>query len=271
MPELPEVEITRRGIAPHVLGHAVEDVIVRDRHLRWPVPGTLRRALRGQRVRGIERRAKYLIFRMDAGSMILHLGMSGSLRVVDGPAPPGKHDHVDIVFDSGVRLRFRDPRRFGSIHWTRADPLRHKLLKGLGPEPLSETFDGNHLHARSRGRRLAVKSFLMDSRTLVGVGNIYANEALFGAGLHPRRPAGRISLARYEQLAKEIKQVLARAVQSGGTTLRDFVSGVGEPGYFSQELRVYDRAGLPCVVCGRPIRSVRLGQRSTFYCPRCQK
>ena len=271
MPELPEVETTLRGIAAHVLGRTVTDVIVRDRRLRWPVPAGLRRALRDQTLRGIERRAKYLLFRTDAGCMILHLGMSGSLRVVNGAAPPGKHDHVDIVFDSGARLRFRDPRRFGSIHWTRADPLRHKLLAGLGPEPLGEEFHGHCLHTRSRGRKQAVKTFLMDSRTVVGVGNIYANEALFGAGLHPHRPAGRISLARYERLAQEIRRVLAHAVRRGGTTLRDFVSGVGEPGYFSRELRVYDRAGKPCVECGRPIRCMRLGQRSTFYCPNCQR
>jgi formamidopyrimidine-DNA glycosylase len=271
MPELPEVETTRRGISPHVIGPAIADVIVRERRLRWPVPRGLRASLRARRFERIDRRAKYLLFRTTEGCMILHLGMSGSLRVIKAGEEAEKHDHVDILFDSGIGLRFHDPRRFGSILWTRRDPMRHKLLHGLGPEPLMPDFNGQYLWLRARGRVQAVKSFIMDSRIVVGVGNIYANEALFAAGIHPHRPAGRIGPDRYERLAQDIKTVLSAALKKGGTTLRDFVSGVGEPGYFQQDLCVYDREGEPCVHCGVPVRSVRLGQRSTFYCARCQR
>jgi formamidopyrimidine-DNA glycosylase len=270
MPELPEVETTRRGIAPHVAGRRIVEVVVRERRLRWPVPRELPRKLRGACFLRIDRRAKYLLFHCDAGCMILHLGMSGSLRVVPDAAPPQKHDHVDFVLDSGTRLRFRDPRRFGSILWTRGDPLEHELLAGLGPEPLGDEFSGAWLFERSRGRRQPVKSFIMDGRIVVGVGNIYASETLFAARIHPRRAAGRISRQRYDELAAAIRDVLNASLASGGTTLRDFVSGVGEPGYFRTELAVYERDGEPCTVCGTAIRSVRLGQRSGFYCPRCQ-
>lgn len=271
MPELPEVETTRRGIAPHVIGARIDDVVVRERRLRWPVPRGLATTLRGQRFLRIDRRAKYLLFRSGAGCMILHLGMSGSLRVVEPGARREKHDHVDFVFASGRRLRFRDPRRFGSIHWTAGDPLAHALLRGLGPEPLDPGFSGEYLHARSRGRVQAVKNFIMDSRVVVGVGNIYASESLHAAGIRPQQAAGRVSLARYRRLAGEIRSVLNAAIGKGGTTLRDFVSGVGEPGYFRLELRVYERAGEPCPGCGAPIRSIRIGQRSSFYCPKCQR
>jgi len=271
MPELPEVETTRRGIAPHVLGTAIEDILVRERRLRWPVPGKLRGALRGRCFDRIERRAKYLLFSAGPGCMILHLGMSGSLRVVTDNAAPGKHDHVDFVFASGRRLRFRDPRRFGSIHWTTADPAAHRLLKNLGPEPLGTGLTGDYLHARSRGRTQAVKNFIMDSRIVVGVGNIYASESLHAARIRPQRAAGRVSRADYERLADEIRAVLNAAIGKGGTTLRDFTSGVGEPGYFRTELRAYERAGEPCLACGARIRTIRLGQRSTFYCPNCQR
>ncbi|MGH8630263.1 MAG: bifunctional DNA-formamidopyrimidine glycosylase/DNA-(apurinic or apyrimidinic site) lyase [Burkholderiales bacterium] len=271
MPELPEVETTRLGIAPHVLGTRIEDVIVRDRRLRWPVPRRLAARLRGESFERIERRAKYLLFHTAGGCMLLHLGMSGSLRIVDGALPPEKHDHVDFVFATGQCLRFRDPRRFGSIHWTTSDPQRHRLLARLGPEPLSTDLNGGYLYRRSRRRVQAVKTFIMDSRIVVGVGNIYANEALFGAGIHPRRAAGRISAERYQRLADAIQAVLRQALRMGGTTLRDFVSGVGEPGYFGQELRVYDRAGSACTRCGGEIRAARLGQRSAFYCPACQR
>lgn len=271
MPELPEVETTRRGIEPHLVGRRVTGVIVRQRRLRWPVPRALDRALPGQIVRGVRRRAKYLLLDTDAGTAILHLGMSGSLRIVPSGLPAGKHDHVDIQFDSGQCLRLTDPRRFGALLWTTHDAQTHELLTGLGPEPLSTDFDGAHLFAASRGRKVAVKHFIMDSHIVVGVGNIYANEALFMAGIHPTRPAGRISRERYAALAQAIKQVLAASIEMGGTTLRDFVGGDGKPGYFKQTLRVYDRAGEPCRQCGAPIRGKRIGQRSSFYCVNCQR
>ncbi|MEJ2060444.1 MAG: bifunctional DNA-formamidopyrimidine glycosylase/DNA-(apurinic or apyrimidinic site) lyase [Gammaproteobacteria bacterium] len=271
MPELPEVETTRRGIAPHVEGHRVRRVVVRQPRLRWPVPSALAHALTGQRIDRIERRGKYLLLRTAAGTAIIHLGMSGSLRIVAAATPPEAHDHVDLVLDSGKALRLRDPRRFGAVLWTRRDPLRHKLLADLGPEPLGEDFTGAYLHARAHGRRVAIKALIMDSKVVVGVGNIYANEALFLAGIHPARAAGRLSAARCERLAAAIKQVLAEAIGQGGTTLRDFVREDGQPGYFRIHLRVYDREGEPCPQCGTPIRKLTQGQRSTWYCPRCQR
>lgn len=269
MPELPEVETTRRGIEPHLGGRTVTRLIVRQPRLRWPVPRGLAKRLEGRALRAVGRRGKYLLIGTDAGSLILHLGMSGSLRVVPADTPAGPHDHVDLVLDSGQALRLRDPRRFGCLLWA-ARPERHPLLRDLGPEPLSEDFDGDHLHAAGRGRRLSVKEFIMNSRIVVGVGNIYANEALFMAGIHPARPAGRISRGRYARLAAAIKQVLTEAIGQGGTTLRDFLREDGRPGYFQVRLRVYDRTGRPCPRCGGPIRQRVLGQRSTFYCPRCQ-
>ena len=271
MPELPEVETTRRGIEPHLLGARVTSLLLRERRLRWPVPEVLERALPGQRFESVGRRGKYLLLGTPAGHALLHLGMSGSLRVTDSSSPLRKHDHADFVLDNGVILRFHDPRRFGCILWLEGDPMAHPLLASLGPEPLSEDFNGAYLHARSRGGKAAVKSFLMDSKVVVGVGNIYANEALFGAGINPHRKAGAISRARYERLAGEVKQTLARAIEVGGTTLRDFVGGDGKPGYFSQSLRVYGRGGEPCPACGKPLRETRLGQRSTIYCIICQR
>jgi formamidopyrimidine-DNA glycosylase len=270
MPELPEVETTRRGIAPHLIGRRVEAVIVRQPRLRWPVPRTLREKLPGQRIDAVERRAKYLLVHTSAGSVLLHLGMSGSLRVLAEETMPGAHDHVDWRLDSGHILRYTDPRRFGSQLW---QPLgaTHKLLVALGPEPLSGDFDGVYLWKMSRGRAAPVKTFLMDQKIVVGVGNIYASEALFAAGIHPKRAAGAVSLARYERLAAEVKRILDHAITRGGTTLRDFISPDGTPGYFEQELFVYGRAGEACKVCGTPIRVVTLGQRSTFFCPRCQR
>ncbi len=270
MPELPEVETTRRGIQRAVAGRRVTRVVVRDARLRWPIPAGLARALVGKVVDRVERRAKYLIFRTRGGSMLLHLGMSGSLRVVPATCAPGKHDHLDIVLDDGRALRFRDPRRFGSVHWTRSDPLQHPLLRNLGPEPLARGFSGRVLFERAAGRRQAVKTFIMDSRIVVGVGNIYASEALYRARIDPRRAAGRISRARYDALARAIRAVLRAAISKGGTTLRDFVNGAGEPGYFRMRLAVYDRAGAPCRRCGTAIRVIRSGQRSTYFCPRCQ-
>jgi formamidopyrimidine-DNA glycosylase len=271
MPELPEVETARRGIHRYVAGRRIERVIVRDPRLRWRVPANLGRRLHGLRVQRVGRRGKYLVFRMGAGSLLLHLGMSGSLRFVDGAQPAGKHDHVDFVFEGGRVLRFRDPRRFGSVHWTTENPARHPLLRHLGPEPLGADFSGDYLFRRAEGRRQNVKTFIMDSRMVAGVGNIYANEALFAAGIHPRRPAGRISRERCGRLADAIKRVLRAAIRKGGTTLRDFVNDAGEPGYFHLRLKVYDRAGKRCRRCSGTVQAIRTGQRSTFYCPRCQK
>ena len=271
MPELPEVETTRRGIEPFVLGRAVEEVLVRQRQLRWPVPEDLEEKLRAKAILRLERRGKYLLFAVDGGALIVHLGMSGSLRVALGDSPVKKHDHVDILFEGGVRLRYHDPRRFGCLLWAEGDPRTHSLLAELGPEPFDPGFTGEYLHAAAQARKTAVKTFIMDSRLVVGVGNIYANEALFRAGIDPRRAAGRIGAGRYADLAKQIREVLEQAIAQGGTTLRDFVNASGKPGYFQQTLAVYGREGLPCMLCGEPLRSVRLAQRSTFYCPRCQR
>ncbi|EIK54950.1 formamidopyrimidine/5-formyluracil/ 5-hydroxymethyluracil DNA glycosylase [Stutzerimonas stutzeri TS44] len=270
MPELPEVETTRRGIVPYLVGQRVSRVIVRERRLRWPIPEDLDVRLSGQRIEAVERRAKYLLIRFEAGTLIAHLGMSGSLRLVEGTLPPARHEHVDLLLESGQALRYTDPRRFGALLWS-DDPLNHVLLARLGPEPLSETFDGERLFQLSRGRSMAVKPFIMDNAVVVGVGNIYASEALFAAGIDPRRPAGSISRARYLKLADEIKRILALAIERGGTTLRDFVGGDGKPGYFQQELFVYGRGGEFCKHCGTTLREVRLGQRASVYCSRCQR
>ena len=270
MPELPEVETTRRGIAPHLIGKRVESLKIRQVHLRWPIPAALRKNLPGQRIASVERRAKYLLAHTQAGSALLHLGMSGSLRVLPADSPAGPHDHVDWILDSGRILRFTDPRRFGSQLWQPSGTL-HPLLASLGPEPLSAEFTGEYLWKRSRGRSASVKGFLMDQKIVVGVGNIYVAEALFAAGIHPRRAPGAISPARYDRLVSEIKRILEYSITRGGTTLRDFINPDGEPGYFERELFVYGRAGEPCKVCGTPIRVVRSAQRSTFYCPRCQR
>ncbi len=270
MPELPEVETSRRGIAPWVVDREVRGVVVRDRRLRWPVPGEIDRMLPGQVIQSLTRRAKYLLFETNAGTAMLHLGMSGSLRIIDADEPAGKHDHVDILFDSGKALRFRDPRRFGSLLWTEK-PREHSLLRYLGPEPLSPEFDGDYLWRKARGRRVGIKQFIMNSTVVVGVGNIYASEALFLAGIHPKRRADRISSLRMASLADAIRTVLRKAIAAGGTTLRDFHGGNGEPGYFRQKLEVYGRDGEPCRRCDRAISVVVLGQRSTFYCKACQR
>jgi formamidopyrimidine-DNA glycosylase len=270
MPELPEVETTRKGIAPYVVGETVKDIIIRERNLRWPIPVILKRSLKNQLIRKLRRRAKYLLFYTENGCMILHLGMSGNLRVLDSNIPHEKHDHVDIIFESGHLLRFHDPRKFGSILWTKDNPIDHKLINHLGPEPLSDEFNTEDLYSKSRKRSQAVKTFIMDSRIVVGVGNIYASEALFRAGIKPTSKAGKVSKARYEKLVSEIKNVLSDAIAKGGTTLRDFYNGDGKPGYFSQELNVYNREGEACKKCNGKIKMIRLGQRSTFYCPNCQ-
>lgn len=271
MPELPEVETTRRGIAPHLVGHEVATVVVRHPQLRWPVPRGLAGTLRGQRIGAVERRGKYLLLRFAHGTLILHLGMSGSLRLIPAATPAGKHDHFDLVLDSGLALRLTDPRRFGAVLWTTADPAEHTLLRDLGPEPLGREFGGEYLYHTSRKRRTAIKVFIMDSKVVVGVGNIYASEALFRAGIHPGRAAGSLSRARCDRLAAAIKAVLREAIQQGGTTLRDFTGSDGRPGYFAQALRVYGRAGATCLSCGTTLRQMRQGQRATYYCPRCQR
>lgn len=270
MPELPEVETTRRGIAPHIEGRTVEQVIVRHSQLRWPVSEELCESACGQIILSVSRRAKYLLLNTAAGTMIIHLGMSGSLRIAKDATPLTKHDHIDICLDSGQRLRYRDPRRFGAMLWTSGDPLQHSLLSSLGPEPLDEVFDGNYLYQRARRRAIPVKQFIMDGHVVVGVGNIYANESLFLAGIHPGRSAGRIGLARYQRLAGLIKSVLAEAIQAGGTSLRDFVNGDGNPGYFSRALQVYGRAGQACIRCQANLKEIRMAQRSTVYCANCQ-
>lgn len=271
MPELPEVETTRRGIAPHVEGRRIARLTLRETRLRWPVLADLPQRARGQRVGALARRGKYLLMPVGEATLIWHLGMSGSLRLCDPALALRKHDHLLLDMEDGHQLRFHDPRRFGAAIWHEGDPLAHSLLSALGPEPLAADFDGAYLYARSRGRRIAVKAFVMDSQVVVGVGNIYANEALALAGIDPRRAAGAISAARYQHLAQAIREVLARAIDQGGTTLRDFVNGVGEPGYFAQQLQVYGRAGQPCLRCAQPLRMVLLGQRQTVFCSRCQR
>ena len=270
MPELPEVETTCRGIRPHIIGQTLEKLVIRESRLRWPVSGDWIETMPGARVDRVWRRGKYILLDTTRGCLLLHLGMSGSLRLTDPAAPPRKHDHIDVRFSGGVCLRFHDPRRFGCLLQVEADPEQHPLLAGLGPEPLAEHFDGAYLAARAAGRTTAIKSFIMDSRQVVGVGNIYANEALFGAALLPGRPAGSLTRAEHDRLAGSIRQVLTAAIAQGGTTLRDFVNATGTPGYFSQTLMVYDRAGQPCRLCGQALQSGRLGQRATYWCPGCQ-
>jgi len=270
MPELPEVETTRRGIAPHLLQRRVLAATLRRPDLRWPIPLAISAELPGQRITAIERRAKYLLIEVETGSAILHLGMSGSLRVLPQATPAARHDHVDLDIEGGSILRLTDPRRFGALLWQTRGTV-HPLLANLGPEPLSDAFSGAWLHRLSRGRRGPVKTFLMDQSVVVGVGNIYAAESLFEAGIDPRRAAGKVSLARYERLAAAVKRILDFAITRGGTTLRDFISPDGVPGYFEQELQVYGRAGLACRVCARPLHGMLLGQRATVWCTTCQR
>ena len=275
MPELPEVETTLRGIEPHIKGKRIINTIVRQPSLRWPVPADLPEQLNNQVIGRCTRRGKYLLLEVgkkeSKGHLLMHLGMSGSLRLVSANEAPGKHDHLDFILSKRRVLRFTDPRRFGAVLWLEGNPAEHKLLKSLGPEPLEEQFTAEYLYRRSRQRKVPIKSFVMDGHVVVGVGNIYANEALFKSGIHPLREAGRISQARYEVLCQAIKTVLSDAIEQGGTTLRDFVGGDGKPGYFKQQLEVYGRGGEPCVRCEATLREVRLGQRSTVYCPRCQR
>ena len=276
MPELPEVETTKNGIAPHIDQQTLSELVVRQPKLRWPIPSHLKKTVKGLSVHGVRRRAKYLLIDMAdnqgniKGTLIIHLGMSGSLRVLKGEIPkPEKHEHFDLAFANGVVVRYTDPRRFGACLWQAADE-DSDLLTHLGPEPLSDEFNADYLFERSRKRSSAIKTFIMDQKIVVGVGNIYASESLFMAGIHPNKAAGKVSKAKFELLVQAIKQVLAKAIQEGGTTLKDFVGGDGKPGYFAQQLNVYGRAGEPCPNCEKPIKQVVLGQRSTFYCTRCQ-
>ncbi|MCI0667184.1 MAG: bifunctional DNA-formamidopyrimidine glycosylase/DNA-(apurinic or apyrimidinic site) lyase, partial [Methylococcaceae bacterium] len=262
MPELPEVETTRRGIEPHILRLAIDRVIIREARLRWPVPDALRTDLPEQQFTAINRRGKYLLLHSKPGTLIIHLGMSGSLRLVNESTPFRKHDHVDFVFRNRLCLRYHDPRRFGCILWTTGNPEEHVLLAAMGPEPLSSQFNGEYLYELARNRKISIKALLMDSRVVTGVGNIYANEALFLSGIDPRRAAGRISRPRLNDLCAAISTVLNRSIQQGGTTLRDFVNEKGQAGYFQQALNVYNRSGQPCPRCGSPIRKCRTGQRS---------
>ena len=322
MPELPEVETTRRGLLAVALGRRIERVVVRNRALRWPVTAGLERAAAGERIEAIDRRAKYLLIACGrAGRILVHLGMSGRLWVVPATEPPGRHDHVDVVLDDGIALRLRDPRRFGAVLWLPAEPdtlprpgstgpsratapaaggllppaagarrageasatiaiahdprtgvcAQHRLLDAIGPEPLGPGFDGDYLYRVTRGRGAAIKLALMDSHVVAGVGNIYANEALFAAGIHPRTPARRVGRARCERLVAEVRAVLARAIDAGGSSLRDYVASDGQAGRFQDCFSVYDRAGEPCVRCAGPVRSIRQAARSTFYCARCQR
>ncbi len=270
MPELPEVEITRRGIEPFVLGKTITGVVVRNPNLRQRIPRTLARILVGQRVQRLERRGKYLLFQCDSGSLIVHLGMSGSLRAIDPGTLPRDHDHVDLVFGA-TALRLRDPRRFGVVLWKAGDASRHPLLANLGVEPLGDRFSPEFLHQATRGRGVGIKLLLMNAQVVVGIGNIYANESLFRAGIHPRARSGSLSLARCERLVVAVKDILLAAIAAGGSSLRDFVHSDGSSGYFQQHYQVYDRAGLPCRVCGAAIRVARQGQRSSFFCASCQK
>ncbi|MFC3095417.1 bifunctional DNA-formamidopyrimidine glycosylase/DNA-(apurinic or apyrimidinic site) lyase [Alteromonas sediminis] len=269
MPELPEVEVSRLGISPYLEGQFIEKVIVREKRLRWPVPETITNLVE-QPVLSVTRRAKYLLISLPQGDIVLHLGMSGKLCVVDACTPTIKHDHIDFVLRSGKCLRFNDPRRFGSCLW-QENGQQLSLMANLGPEPLTDDFDSNRLFTLSRNKRSAVKTFIMDNQVVVGVGNIYANEALFLSGIDPRRQAGKVSKQRYQTLTDNIKRVLAAAIAQGGTTLKDFAHADGKPGYFSQHLRVYGRQGEPCEVCETTIKSQVIGQRNTFFCPQCQR
>lgn len=272
MPELPEVETTRRALHSYLLGDCLNHVEVRQRSLRWPVSAELEQALQAKILKDVRRRGKYLLLDFNAGHLIIHLGMSGSLRVIQGQVPKaGVHDHIDFSFRGEKTLRFTDPRRFGAVLYQRARPETHSLLNRLGPEPLGESFDAEYLYRLTRSRRAPIKALLMDSRVVVGVGNIYANEALYHAGIRPSRRAGRLSRAACAGLVDAIRRVLREAIDAGGTTLRDFAAGEGRPGYFQLSLAVYGRAGQPCSHCGSTLKSARIAQRGTVYCPHCQR
>lgn len=270
MPELPEVETTCRGIAPHLVGKPISRFVINNASLRWPVPKTLKKILPGQRIHSVTRRAKYLLIGLDSGTLIIHLGMSGSLRLAPPDEARLKHDHVELHLDNSLCLRYCDPRRFGSWLWTTDDPEQHSLLINLGPEPMGRQFTAKYLFTQLQKRKQPIKTLIMDSHLVVGVGNIYANEALFMAGIHPLRPGGSMTLQECSLLVQQIKTILAHAIRRGGTTLRNFVGGDGKPGYFAQELQVYGHGGESCKQCRATLQEIRLGQRTTVFCPICQ-
>lgn len=271
MPELPEVETTLRGIAPHLQSEVVTDIVIRNASLRWPIPKELPKLLRGHTVRDLQRRAKYILVAFDHGTLILHLGMSGSLRILPHGTPPEKHDHVDLVLGNGELMRLRDPRRFGAVLWHKGEVSEHVLLAHLGPEPLGNDFDAQYLYDAMRKRSAPIKLAIMDSQLVVGVGNIYANEALFRAGIKPQLAANKVSRPRCERLVQTIKEVLREAIEQGGSSLRDFIHSDGSSGYFQQHYFVYGRKNEACKQCHTPIKHIKQGQRSSFYCPQCQK
>ena len=271
MPELPEVETVRRGITPVIQNQTIKSIVVRQPKLRYPIPSHLNQTLKDTMVTDIKRRSKYLLLETELGHLIIHLGMSGRIHALTDPPPPNKHDHVDIHFHNDICLRYHDPRRFGMILWTHDDPSQHSLIKHLGPEPLTDDFHDDLLWEKSRKRQVSVKQFIMDSKVVVGVGNIYASESLFQAGISPKRAANKVAKLRYQTLVDCIKTVLNKAIDAGGTTLKDFSAADGKPGYFQQELFVYGRNGQPCIRCRTTICKLTQGQRSTFYCPKCQK
>ena len=270
MPELPEVETILRGLIPQLEGATIQDVIIRHPQLRWPIPTELKALLSQQKILSLSRRGKYLLIHVSTGTLIIHLGMSGSLRLLTLDVPLTRHDHVDIILSPHQRLRYNDPRRFGAILWTEENPLNHPLLKSMGIEPLDMNFTGQYLKQKALNRHAAIKPFIMNSKIVTGIGNIYAAEALFLAKIHPTMPAGLLTQQQCDQLVEAIKQILKSAISQGGTTLKDFVNSEGKPGYFAQKLHVYGRANLPCSTCGAPLRSIQLGQRSTVFCEHCQ-
>jgi formamidopyrimidine-DNA glycosylase len=271
MPELPEVETTVRGISPHMLKQTISSVIVRHPLLRWPIPADIDSILRGKIIKTISRRGKYILFGFETGTLILHLGMSGRVRILDKPTSPEKHDHVDICLNNQSYLRLSDPRRFGALLWTASPAEIHPLLSKMGIEPLLKEFNGDYLFQLSRKKKTPVKSFIMDSHIVTGVGNIYATEALFHASIYPNKPAGNISKLDYISLVRAIKLILKNAIAKGGTTLKDFKQSDGNPGYFSIQLKVYGKNGEPCPRCNMKLKSLRIAQRSTIYCSMCQK
>lgn len=271
MPELPEVETTRRGLSAHLAGLTIKDAVIRNGSLRWPIPKNLPKLLRGQIILSLKRRAKYLLMDCGTGTLILHLGMSGSLRILPANTKAEKHDHFDLILNNGTLMRLRDPRRFGAVLWHVGDVHTHPLFASLGPEPLKNNFNARYLYEATRGRSISIKQCIMDNHVVVGVGNIYANEALFRAGIKPQLAAGKLSLPRCAKLVAEIRATLNEAIKLGGSTLRDFVDTSGQPGYFQQTYWVYGRAGEPCRRCGKPIKQIRQGQRSSFFCGFCQR
>lgn len=270
MPELPEVETTCNGIRPHIQHKIIQEVVVREAQLRWLIPEEFAYIVSGLKIENISRRGKYCLLNTAIGSVILHLGMSGNLRIVNTSTAIKKHDHVDFIFSDNIILRFNDPRKFGAVLWAQGDALQHSLLKNLGPEPLTDDFSGHYLYQRTQKRTKAIKTFIMDGQIVVGVGNIYASESLFNAGIAPTRPAGSITLDEAKKLSMAIKNVLQKAIAQGGTTLKDFVNEAGKPGYFSQSLMVYGREKAPCYHCQTPIEQITLGQRASYFCPNCQ-